>query len=95
MPLSDSITDGPRGLCVPEFLRLTVEYTVSSIVRNGVFRIADGPTMKAVGIESENPLTLARNLPKLGVSAIIAFGRRKTAVMAVLKMRGFPLPAPS
>lgn len=87
------ITDGLRGLHVPEFVCFTFEYAFLLLytVLNDIFRIADGMKMKGVPIESKNPLTLARNLPKLGVPAIIAVFRRSNTMMAVLKMRGYPL----
>ena len=87
------LTDGLRGLGVPEFVCFTFEYAFLLLytVLNDIIRIADGMKMKGVTIESKNPVTLARNLPKLGVPAIIAVFRRSNTIMAVLKMRGYPL----
>jgi energy-coupling factor transport system permease protein len=87
------LTDGLRGLHVPEFVCFTFEYAFLLLytVLNDIIRIADGLKMKGVPIESKNPLKIARSLPKLGVPAIIAVFRRSTTMMAVLKMRGYPL----
>lgn len=87
------LTDGLRGFGIPEFVCFTLEYAFLLLytVLNDIIRIADGMKMKGVSIETKNPLTLARNLPKLGVPAIIAVFRRSNTMMAVLKMRGYPL----
>ena len=87
------ITDGLRGLGVPEFVCFTFEYAFLLLytVLNDIIRIVDGMKMKGVPIESKNPIKLARNLTKLGVPAIIAVFRRSNTMMAVLKMRGYPL----
>ncbi|SHG79552.1 energy-coupling factor transporter transmembrane component T family protein [Halobaculum gomorrense] len=87
------ITDGLRGLGVPEFVCFTFEYAFLLLytVFADILRIADGLKLKGVAIETRNPLRMARNLPKLGVPAIITVFRRSTTMMAVLRMRGYPL----
>jgi energy-coupling factor transport system permease protein len=87
------LTDGLRGLHVPEFLCFTFEYAFLLLytVLNDLFRIVDGLKMKGVSLETRNPVTLVRNLPKLGVPIVIAVFRRSNTMMAVLKMRGYPL----
>jgi energy-coupling factor transport system permease protein len=87
------LTDGLRGLGVPEFICFTFEYAFLLLytVLNDLIRIANAMKMKGVSIETKNPLKLARNLPKLGVPAILTVFRRSNTMMAVLKMRGYPL----
>lgn len=87
------IVDGLRGMGVPEFACFTFEYAFLLLytVLADILRIADGLKMKGVAIETRNPLKMARSLPKLGVPAIITVFRRSNTMMAVLRMRGYPL----
>lgn len=86
-------TDALRGMKVPEFVCFTVEYIflLLYVVLGDVFRITDAMKAKGVDIETRNPFRLLRSLPKLAIPCLFAVLRRSNTMMAVLKMRGYPL----
>lgn len=85
------LTDGLRGLGVPEIAAFTFEYVLLLfyLTISDLFRIVDGLTVRGVELETRNPVTLVRNVPKLGIPMFLAVLRRSNTMMAVLKMRGY------
>lgn len=85
------MTDGLRGLGVPELAVFTLEYVflLFYVTISDLYRIMDAMKVKGVRVETKNPVTLARNIPKFGIPMILAVLRRANTMMAVLKMRGY------
>ncbi|MFB6194377.1 MAG: energy-coupling factor transporter transmembrane protein EcfT [Halobaculum sp.] len=85
------LTDGLRGLGAPELLVFTFEYVflLFFITLSDFYRMVDAMKTKSVNVDTKNPLTLAANLPKLGIPMIIGLLRRSNTMMAILKMRGY------
>ncbi|MFB6308661.1 MAG: energy-coupling factor transporter transmembrane protein EcfT [Haloarculaceae archaeon] len=85
------ITDGLRGLGVPELVCFTLEYVLLLfyITISDLFRIMDGMKVKGLDIETRNPVKFALNAPKLAVPMFISVLRRSNTMMSVLKMRGY------
>lgn len=87
----DELTDGMRGLGIPEVICFTFGYGFLLMYTslNDVFRIADAMRVKGVDLETKNPLRWMVGLPRLMVPAIFTIVRRASTMMAVLEMRGF------
>lgn len=85
------LTDGLRGLGVPEIAVFTFEYVLLLfyVSFSDLYRIVDAMKVKGVELETRNPLKLARNVPKLGIPMMLTILRRSNTMMAVLKMRGY------
>ncbi|MFB6281130.1 MAG: energy-coupling factor transporter transmembrane protein EcfT [Haloferacaceae archaeon] len=85
------ITDGLRGLGVPELVCFTLEYVLLLfyVTISDLFRIMDGMKIKGLDIETRNPLRFARNVPSLAVPMFITVLRRSNTMMSVLTMRGY------
>ncbi|MFB6276032.1 MAG: energy-coupling factor transporter transmembrane protein EcfT [Halothece sp.] len=87
----DQITDGLRGLGLPEVICFTVGYTFLLIYLsiNDIFHIADAMKVKGLDLETKNPFRLMKSLPRLMIPTIITVVRRAMTMMAVLQIRGF------
>lgn len=87
------VADGLRGLGMPEFVAFTVEYIflLFYVVLSDIYRVANALKLKGVNFETKNVVRLARGIPHIGVPAVFAVLRRSSTMMAVLKMRGYPL----
>ena len=85
------ITDGLRGLGVPELICFTLEYVflLFYVTISDLFRIMDGMKVKGLGIETKNPIKFARNMPSLAVPMFMSVLQRSNTMMSVLTMRGY------
>lgn len=87
----DEMTDGLRGLKVPEVICFTFGYAFLLMYTSlsDVFRIVDAMNVKGVKLKTKNPFRLVPNLARLMVPVIFTIVRRASTMMAVLEMRGF------
>lgn len=87
----DEITDGMRGLKLPEMFCFLVGYVfvLFYISISDILRVADAMRIKGVQLETKNPFRFVAGLPRLLVPAIFVIVRRAGTMMAVLQMRGF------
>lgn len=87
----DEITDGLRGLKLPEMFCFLVGYVfvLLYISVSDVIRVADAMRLKGVEFETKNPFRFVAGLPRLIIPAIFVIVRRASTMMAVLQMRGF------
>lgn len=85
------IVDGLRSLGVPEVLCFTLEYVLMLfyVTISDLFRIVDAMKVKGLNLETKNPLTFARNVPRLAVPMLMTVLRRSNTMMSVLTMRGY------
>lgn len=85
------ITDGLRGMGVPELVCFTLEYVflLFYVTISDLFRIMDGMKVKGLGIETKNPIKFARNMPSLAVPMFMSVLQRSNTMMSVLQMRGY------
>jgi energy-coupling factor transport system permease protein len=85
------LTDGLRGLGVPEIIVFTFEYVflLFYLTLSDFYRTIDAMKTKGVNVDTKNPVKLARNFPKLGIPLVIGLLRRSNTMMAILKMRGY------
>lgn len=85
------ITDGLRGLGVPELLCFTLEYVLLLfyITISDLFRIMDAMKVKGLEIETKNPVKFALNMPNLAVPMFMSVLERSNTMMSVLTMRGY------
>ncbi|WP_435195487.1 energy-coupling factor transporter transmembrane component T family protein [Natronomonas sp. EA1] len=85
------ITDGLRGLGVPELVCFTLEYVLLLfyVTISDLFRIMDGMKVKGLELETRNPIRFARNVPSLAVPMFMSVLRRSNTMMSVLTMRGY------
>ncbi|MFB6167331.1 MAG: energy-coupling factor transporter transmembrane protein EcfT [Haloferacaceae archaeon] len=85
------ITDGLRGLGVPELVCFTLEYVLLLfyVTISDLFRILDGMKVKGLGIETKNPVKFALNVPSLAVPMFMSVLQRSNTMMSVLQMRGY------
>lgn len=87
----DEMTDGLRGLKVPEAICFTFGYAFLLLYTSlsDVFRIVDAMSVKGVTLRTKNLFRLMVNLARLMVPVIFTTVRRASTMMAVLEMRGF------
>ncbi|MDZ7746962.1 MAG: energy-coupling factor transporter transmembrane component T [Halobacteriales archaeon] len=87
------ITDGLRGLGIPELVCFTIEYIflLFYVTISDLFRIIDGMKVKGLGIETRNPIKFASNMPSLAVPMFMSVLQRSNTMMSVLQMRGYSL----
>ncbi|WP_435178874.1 energy-coupling factor transporter transmembrane component T family protein [Halorussus sp. AFM4] len=85
------LTDALRALGVPEVAVFTVEYVflLFYVTISDLYRVLDAMKVKGLEIETRNPITLARNLPGVGIPMFLTVLRRSNTMMAVMKMRGY------
>lgn len=87
----DEMTDGLRGLKVPEIVCFTFGYAFLLLYTSlsDVFRIVDAMNVKGVKLATKNPFRLVPNLARLMIPVIFTIVRRASTMAAVLEMRGF------
>jgi energy-coupling factor transport system permease protein len=87
----DEMTDGLRGLKVPEVFCFTFGYAFLLLYTSlsDVFRIVDAMNVKGVKLKTKNPFRLVSNLARLMIPVMFTIVRRASTMMAVLEMRGF------
>ncbi|AHY48236.1 Cobalt transport protein (plasmid) [Rubrobacter radiotolerans] len=87
----DEMTDGLRGLKVPEVVCFTFGYAFLLLYTSlaDVFRILDAMSVKGVFLRTKNPLRFVANLARLMVPVLFTVIRRASTMMAVLEARGF------
>lgn len=87
----DDMTDGLRGLKLPEFFCFTFGYAFLLLYTSlsDVFRIVDAMSVKGVSLRTRNPFRFVGNLARLMVPVIFTTVRRANTMMGVLQMRGF------
>jgi energy-coupling factor transport system permease protein len=92
----EELTDGLRGLRVPEVACFSVGYAflLLYLSLSDIFRITDAMKMKGVDLETKNPLRLLAAMPRLMIPALFTTVRRSTTMIAVLEMRGFSFSKP-
>lgn len=87
----DHLTDGLRGLRVPEQGCFLVGYafllTYASL--SDIFRTVDAMRLKGIELRVKRPLQVVYNLARLMIPAIITMARRAGIMMSVLQLRGF------
>ena len=88
---TDEMTDGMRGLKLPEVVCFIVGYTFLLIYLSfsDVIRVADAMKIKGVELELKKPLRLIAGMPRLMIPAILVIVRRAPTMMSVLQIRGF------
>lgn len=87
----DEMTDGLRGLKVPEIICFTFGYAFLLLYTSlsDVFRIVDAMSVKGIKLRTKNPFRLVPNLARLMIPVIFTIVRRASTMMAVIQMRGF------
>ncbi|WP_435124643.1 energy-coupling factor transporter transmembrane component T family protein [Halobaculum sp. D14] len=87
----EEMADGFRGLGAPEVFCFAWQYTLLLLYLtvDDMIRIADATKLKGVKLETRNPLTLARNLPRMFIPVVFTVVRRANTMMAVLQQRGY------
>lgn len=87
----DEMTDGLRGLKIPEVICFTFGYAFLLLYTSlsDVFRIVDAMQVKGVELKTKNPFRFVSNLARLMIPVIFTVVRRASTMMAVLEMRGF------
>ncbi|MGF1471826.1 MAG: energy-coupling factor transporter transmembrane component T family protein [Rubrobacteraceae bacterium] len=87
----DEITDGMRGLKLPEAFCFLIGYVfvLFYVSISDILRVADAMRIKGVQLETKNPFRFVAGLPRLLVPAIFVIVRRAGTMMSVLQMRGF------
>lgn len=85
------IIDGLRSLGVPEVACFTLEYVLLLfyVTISDMFRIMDGMKVKGLSLETRNPITFARNVPRLAIPMFVTVLQRSNTMMSVLTMRGY------
>lgn len=87
----DELTDGLRGLRLPEAVCFAVGYAflLLYLSLSDIFRITDTMKIKGVDLETKNPFRLLMSAPRLMIPALFTTVRRGMTMIAVLEMRGF------
>ena len=87
----DKLTDGMRGLRVPEPLCLLVGYAFLLMYASlaDIFRTVDAMKLKGIELSIRRPVRAVGNAAKLFVPAIIIMARRASTMMSTLQLRGF------
>lgn len=87
----DRLTDGMRGLRIPEPLCFLVGYAFLLIYASlaDIFRSVDALKVKGLELSVRRPVRAIGNAAKLFVPVIIIMARRAGTMMSVLQLRGF------
>ncbi|GAB2734496.1 hypothetical protein GCM10027174_04170 [Salinifilum aidingensis] len=87
----DKLTDGMRGLRIPEPLCFLVGYAFLLMYASlaDIFRTVDAMKIKGIELSVRRPLRSFGNAGKLFVPAIIIMARRASTMMSTLQLRGF------
>lgn len=87
----DKLTDGMRGLRVPEPLCFLVGYAFLLMYASlaDIFRTVDAMKIKGIELSLRRPVRAFGNATKLFIPAIIIMARRAGTMMSTLQLRGF------
>lgn len=87
----DKLTDGMRGLRIPEPLCFLVGYAFLLMYASmaDIFRTVEAMKLKGIELSVRRPARTIRNAATLFVPAIIIIARRASTMMATLQLRGF------
>lgn len=87
----DKLTDGMRGLRIPEPLCFLVGYAFLLMYASlaDIFRTVDAMKVKGIELSIRRPVRAIGNATKLFVPAIIIMARRAGTMMSTLQLRGF------
>jgi energy-coupling factor transport system permease protein len=87
----DELTDGMRGLKVPEPLCFLVGYAflLMYVSLSDIARTVDAMKLKGSELSIRRPVSAVRNAVKLFVPATIVMARRASTMMSTLQLRGF------
>lgn len=87
----DKLTDGMRGLRIPEPLCFLVGYAFLLMYASlaDIFRTVDAMKIKGIELSIRHPVRAIGNAAKLFVPAIIIMARRAGTMMSTLQLRGF------
>lgn len=87
----DKLTDGMRGLRIPEPLCFLVGYAFLLMYASlaDIFRTIDAMKIKGIELGIRHPIRSLGNAAKLFVPAIIIMARRAGTMMSTLQLRGF------
>lgn len=87
----DKLTDGMRGLRIPEPLCFLVGYAFLLMYASlaDIFRTVDAMKIKGIELSPRHPIRAVGNAAKLFVPAIIIMARRAGTMMSTLQLRGF------
>ncbi|WP_026820586.1 energy-coupling factor transporter transmembrane component T family protein [Arthrobacter castelli] len=87
----DKITDGMRGLKIPEPLCFLVGYSFLLMYASmsDIFRTIDAMKLKGIELTIRRPIESITNMAKLFVPAVIIMARRAGTMMSTLQLRGF------
>jgi energy-coupling factor transport system permease protein len=87
----DKLTDGMRGLRIPEPLCFLVGYAFLLMYASlaDIFRTVDAMKVKGIELSVRRPVRTIANAAKLFVPAIIIMARRASTMMSTLQLRGF------
>ena len=87
----DQLTDGMRGLRVPEPLCFLVGYAFLLMYASlaDIFRTVDAMKIKGIELSIRRPIRALGNATKLFIPAIVIMARRAGTMMSTLQLRGF------
>lgn len=87
----DKLTDGMRGLRIPEPVCFLVGYAFLLMYASlaDIFRTIDAMKIKGIELGIRHPIRSITNAAKLFVPAIIIMARRAGTMMSTLQLRGF------
>lgn len=87
----DKLTDGMRGLKVPEPLCFLVGYAflLMYVSLSDILRTVDAMRLKGIEFSVRRPVRAVQNASKLFVPATIIMARRSSTMMSTLQLRGF------
>jgi energy-coupling factor transport system permease protein len=87
----DRLTDGMRGLKVPEPLCFLVGYAflLMYVSLSDIGRTVDAMKLKGIELSARRPVMAVRNTARLFVPATIIMARRASTMMSTLQLRGF------
>jgi energy-coupling factor transporter transmembrane protein EcfT len=91
---SMEITETIDGLCslgVPGVICFTSEHVLMLfyVTIGDLFQVMDAMKLKGLGIETRNPIRLARKMTKLAIPMFMTVLQHSNTMMSVLKMRGY------
>lgn len=87
----DKLTDGMRGLRIPEPLCFLVGYAFLRMYASlaDIFRTVDAMQVKGIELSLKRPVRAIGNAATLFVPAVIIMARRAGTMMSTLQLRGF------
>lgn len=87
----DKLTDGMRGLKIPEPLCFLVGYAFLLMYASmaDIFRTIDAMKIKGIELTARHPIRSLGSAAKLFIPSIIVMARRAGTMMSTLQLRGF------